>query len=68
MSEINDLEAYEFVPPPIESAQAASGRRNMRKAAPRMGQRGNEEAMRRHWLDGSRRQQPSLPKFKCLSD
>jgi hypothetical protein len=67
MSELEDLETYEVQPIAINGAAQAASRRNLRKAQPRLVKRSLDTNARRKFYAAGR-QEPSLPKFKCLED
>lgn len=67
MSELDDLEAYVFEPPEIESKQQLGGRIGMRKSKARRSEQMSANATRHHWLARGRTV-PSMPQFKCLRD
>jgi len=67
MSELDDLEAYVFEPPEIESKQQLGGRIGLRKSKARRSEQMSANATRQQWLNRGRTV-PSMPKFKCLRD
>lgn len=66
MSEIDELEAYESVLPPIETNRAAAARRNSRKKLVALKERAADARSRQFFLDEARRPAPSLPRVKWL--
>lgn len=64
MSEIQDLEAYENEPPPIETAKQGATRRNYKRANLRRREMALDGTARRKFY--ATRNKPSLPKLKCL--
>lgn len=69
MSDLDDLEAYEDVPPPLDPdrpVQAANGRKSNRVIALRSYAGRQQRRLREVFLDESRRAKPSLPRLKFL--
>ena len=67
MTELDDLEAYVYEPPEIESKQMLGGRIGMRKSKARRAEQMSANATRQHWFTRGRTM-PSMPKFRCLDD
>lgn len=66
MSDIEDLEAYEYEPPTIDNAQGGRARKMANKNRRAISERASIVATRQHWLNGQNRRQPSLPRLKFL--